>query len=265
MFTRSLATLAALLAPAGCYRRPAEPATAPVAAVPAAPAIEEVGWPTRLEFRLDEQEDVLQRGGLAMFTVETRLPVFQSEPPGVAAAINARLRKLGKPDLDPRTYEGKYTIECSVELANRYAVMFDCSRSLEEQRQEEDEEDEGDGWSEPSRLAFGWWLRRGLPSLSLEQFAPYFDLQAAIEAEVPSQPPGCDLRSCAFSPKSFLIDSEGITLVATEDCPPLCDASVPTVPLDRLAPAHAWAEELVKRVRRRVDAGDGLAEGDRTY
>src|SRR5262249_12649716 len=113
------------------------------------------------------------------------------------------------------------------------------------------------------RVAFGWWLRRGLPDLSLEQFAPQLDLRAVVDAATVAQPPGCDLRSCAFDPRSFVLDGEGITAVATEECPPVCDALIPSIDLEHLAPTHAWARELVKRVRRRVEAGETLVEGAR--
>ncbi len=267
MRTRSLATLATTLVFAGCYRRAAEPpplAPPEPALVPVAPAIEDAGWPARLAFQHHEEERVLKRGALAMFTVETRLPQFQSEPPAVAAALNARLARLARPPVGPRTYDGKYTVECSVELANRYAVVLDCSRQLEEYTFDEDTEEE-DVSDEHTRVVFGWWLRPGLPRLALEQLAPDFDLDAAIEAEVPSQPTGCDLRACAFASHSFLIDTDGLTPIATEECSHLCEVSIPTVPIDRLAPTHAWAEELVKRIRRRIDAGDTLVEGDLSY
>jgi hypothetical protein len=255
------AALAASLAAAACYRQTAAPAPAPVASAPAA---EEVDWPASLEFEQAEQTDVVKHRNLAMFSVDTKLPVFRSEPPGIAAALNARIGRLAKPDLDPRTHEGKYELDCSVELANRYAVILDCSQLLDERTHEEAAQGTGGGPGEPRRLVLGWWLRRGLPDLSLEQFAPRFDLRAAIEEEAASQASGCDLRACAFDPKSFLIDSDGITLVATEECPSQCEASIPTIPLDQLAPTHAWAGELVKRVRRRVEAGEPLVEGNRT-
>ncbi len=259
-----IAPLAAALALAGCYHPVPAPAPAPPPVTPAAEAAA-ASWPERLEFELAEHSDVVKHRGLAMFSVEASLPVFHSEPPAIAAALNARLARLGKPDVDPRTHEGSYSIDCSVELANRYAVILDCSQLLEERTHEDAAQGTDGAPAEPRRLTFGWWLRRGLPDLSLEQFAPRFDVREAIEAALPSQPPGCDLGACAFDPKSFLLDSEGITLVATEDCPSVCDPAVPSIPLDRLAPAHAWAEELVKRVRRRVEAGDLLVEGNRAY
>ncbi|HSK00346.1 MAG TPA: hypothetical protein VK932_03855 [Kofleriaceae bacterium] len=255
----------AALALAGCFHQVPAPAPAPAPAAPAADAAA-ASWPERLEFELAEHSDVVKHGGLAMFSVETSLPVFHSDPPAIAAALNARIARLGKPDVDPRTHEGSYTIDCSVELANRYAVILDCAQHLEE-RPHDDADDEGPSAApaEERRLTFGWWLRRGLPDLSLEQFAPRYDLRAAVDAAVASQPPGCDLAACAFDPRSFLFDSEGLTLVPTEDCSAMCDAAIPSIPLDELAPAHAWAEELVKRVRRRVEAGDLLVEGDRAY
>jgi hypothetical protein len=258
-----IATLAAALALAGCYQRIPAPAPAPPPAPPAAEAAAP-SWPERLELELAEHSDVVKHGGLAMFSVETTLPVFHSDPPAIAAALNARIARLGKPDVDPRTHEGSYTIDCSVELANRYAVIIDCSQVLEEHTHEEAEEGTG-APAEARRLTFGWWLRRGLPDLSLEQFAPRYDLRAAVDAAVASQPPGCDLAACAFDPKSFLLDGDGLTLVPTEDCPAMCDAAIPSIPLEELAPAHAWAQELVKRVRRRVEAGDLLVEGNRSY
>jgi hypothetical protein len=261
MVGRALASLATTLAAAACYRQAAESAPVPVASAPAA---EDVDWPASLEFELAEKTGVLKHRGLAMFSVETKLPVFRSEPPGIGAALNARIGRFAKPDVDPRTHEGKYELDCSVELANRYAVILDCSQLLDERTHEEAAQGTGGAPAEPRRLVLGWWLRRGLPDLSLEQFAPRFDLRAAIEEEAASQLSGCDLRSCAFDPKSFLIDSDGITLVATETCPSQCESSVPTIPLDQLAPTHAWAGELVKRVRRRVEAGDPLVEGNRT-
>jgi hypothetical protein len=263
MPTRSIATLAAAIALAGCLRRGPAPAPAP-APVPVPAASADLGWPTILEFEMAEQSEELKHAGLVMVSVETTLPVFHSDPPGVAASLNARLGRLGKPGIDPRTHEGSYSIDCSVELANRYAVMLDCAQRLEARTHEAAAQAPGGEAPEPRRLVFGWWLRRGLPDLSLEQLAPDFDLRAAVEAPDGSLPSGCELRSCAFDPKSFLIDSDGITLVATGACPEVCDGSVPSIPLDRLAPAHAWAGELVKRVRRRVDAGDPLVEGDRT-
>jgi hypothetical protein len=199
-----------------------------------------------------------------MFSVETKLPVFRSEPPGIAAMLNARMAKLGKPDVDPRTHEGEYSIDCTVELANRYAVILDCSQLLEERTHGEAEQG-GGAPVEPRHLAFGWWLRRGLPELSLDQFAPQLDLRAAIDAAALAQPAGCDLRACAFDPRSFLLDGDGLTPIATEECSALCDPSIPTIPLDRLAPTHAWAAELVRRIRRRVEAGDGLVEGELSY
>jgi hypothetical protein len=262
MSTRWNATLAAAaVALAGCYHPVPAPAPAPV---PASPAAADPGWPTTLEFEMAEQSHVLKHRGLAMFAVETSLPVFHSDPPAVAAALNARLGRLARPDVDPRTHEGSYSLDCSVELANRYAVILDCAQLLEERTHEEAAQATGGAPAGPTRLVLGWWLRRGLPDLSLEQFAPQLDLRAAVEAAAASQPAGCDLRSCAFDPKSFLIDSDGITLVVDEDCPAACDAAIPSIPLDRLAPAHAWAGELVKRVRRRVEAGDLLVEGDRS-
>src|SRR4051812_43889285 len=132
MLVRSLAALAVL---AACYRQAAEPAPA---SPPGAPAIEEeVSWPTSLEFEMAEKTDVLKHRGLAMFSLETTLPVFRSDPPGVAAALNARLARLAKPDVDPRTHEGKYQLDCTVELANRYAVLLDCEQLLDERTHEE--------------------------------------------------------------------------------------------------------------------------------
>lgn len=263
MDARALATMLAL---AGCHRVASEPV---LAATPAGPRAAEPGtWPTRLEFGMAEDNEGIAGGEPATFSIEKRLPEFQSEPAAIGEALNARLAKLAQPAVDPRRYGGQYSLECSVELANRYAVILDCSELLEI---EPPEDDDGaapapivDDSGEPRRLTFGFWLRRGLPPLSLEQFAPRFDLRAAIEAAVPSQPPDCDLHACVFDPRSFLIDGEGITLVATEDCPAVCDAVIPSIPLDRLAPSHAWASELVKRVRRRVEAGDMLVEGDRS-
>jgi len=258
---RALAVAAAALGAAACYRQPIAPPPPPVAGGSAA---EDVGWPSSLEFEMAEKQDVLKHRGLAMFSIEARVPVFRSEPPAVAAALNARLARLVRPELDPSTHEGAYQLECNVELANRYAVIVSCSQMLDERTHEEAAQGVGGAPGEPRRLVMGWWLRRGLPDLSLEQFAPRFDLRAALDAAVPSAPVGCDLRACAFDPKSFLIDSEGITPVATESCSDLCEVVIPSVPLDQLAPTHAWALELIKRVRRRVDAGDGLVEGDRS-
>jgi hypothetical protein len=264
MDPRAIATLAAALAAGGCHRPAAEPAPAPRQGAPAIPAIEDAGWPTHLEFRIIERSTELAHGGATAFTLETKLPVFRSEPPGIAALLNARMARLGRPDVDPRTHEGEYTIDCTVELANRYAVILDCSQQLDQRRRGDAERDE-DGPSVESRhLAFGWWLRRGLPELSLEQFAPELDLRAALEVAARSQPAGCDLRACAFDPRSFLLDGEGLTLIATGDCAEVCDPSIPSIPLDRLAPTHAWAAELVRRIRRRVEAGVGLVEGDLT-
>lgn len=261
MLTRGIGILAAALAAAGCYGRAPAPAPAPP---PAAPVIEDVGWPTRLEFRTVERTFVLKHRGLAMFSVETSLPVFRSDPPGVAAALNARIARLGRPDVDPSTHQGEYSIDCTVELANRYAVLIDCEQLLDERTHEEAEDGAGGASAEPRQLTLGWWLRRGLPELSTEQLAPELDLEAAIDAASASQLPACDLRACAFDPRSFLLDGEGLTLVATEACAGACDVSIPTVPLDQLAPTHAWAAQLVARVRRRVDAGDEIVEGDRT-
>jgi hypothetical protein len=259
--------LAMMLALAGCHRVASESAPA----VTAAPRVSDPGgWPSRLQFGMAEQNDGVAGGEPAAFSIETRLPEFHSEPDSIGAALNARLGKLARPAIDPRRYGGRYSLECSVELANRYAVILDCSELLEIEPLEDDDgaavplavfDDSG----EPRRRTFGFWLRRGLPPLSIEQFAPRFDLRAAVEAAAPSQPPDCDLHACVFDPRSFLIDGEGITLVATEDCPAVCDAVIPSIPLDRLAPSHAWASELVKRVRRRVEAGDMLVEGDRSY
>jgi hypothetical protein len=267
----SLAPLAlvASLAPAACYREVA----APAATAPGAPAAEaEAGWATSLEFEMDEKEGVLKHRGLAMFSVETRLPVFRSEPPGVAAALNARLARLARPDVDPSTRQGKYELDCTVALANRYAVILDCSQLLEERTHEEAARakagpkagPKAGAPADPRRLVLGWWLRRGLPDLSLEQFAPRFDLRAAIDEGDASQLAGCELRACVFDPKRFVLDGDGITLAPTEACPSQCDTVIPSIPLDALAPAHVWAMELVKRVRRRTDAGDTLVEGDRT-
>lgn len=252
------AAAAALLA--GCYRDPAAPAPP---RPPGGAAAEDLDWPTRLEFDMVEREDVLKHRGLAMFSLETRVPVFSSEPPAAAAALNARVSRLAHPDLDPSAYEGTYHLECSVELANRYAVILRCSQLLDERTHEEAAQGMGGAPAGPRRLVMGWWLRRGLPALSLEQLVPRFDLRAALDAAVSAQPAGCDLRACAFDPKSFVLDADGVTLVATEDCAEACEAVIPSVPLDQLAPTHAWARELVQRVRRRVEAGDPLVEGER--
>src|SRR5262245_3923082 len=107
----SLAALAASLAIAGCYRQPAAPAPAPAAR---APAPEDMDWPASLEFEMTEKDGVLKHRGLAMFSFEAKLPVFRSEPPGVAAALNARVARLGRPDVDPQTHQGKYEIDCTV-------------------------------------------------------------------------------------------------------------------------------------------------------
>jgi hypothetical protein len=255
------AAAVAALGAAACYRQPVAPPPPPVSG---GSAVEDAGWPSSLEFEMAEKQDVLKHRGLAMFSIEARVPVFRSEPPATAAALNARLARFARPEVDPRTHEGAYQLECSVELANRYAVILSCSQLLDERTHEEAAQGVGGAPGDPRRLVMGWWLRRGLPDLSLEQFAPRFDLRSALDAAVSSAPAGCDLRACAFDPKSFLIDSEGITPVATESCSEQCDVVIPSVPLDQLAPTHAWAVELVKRVRRRVDAGDGLVEGDRS-
>ena len=260
MRMRGTATLAAAIAAGGCYGRIAEPAPPPA---PAAPAIEDAGWPTHLEFRILEKSDVIKHGGLAMFSVETRLPLFRAEPASVAATLNTRVGRLGTPDVDPRTHEGSYHIDCSVELANRYAVLLDCSQHLDERTHDEAALGTG-GSSEPRRLLFGWWLRRGLPDLSVEQLAPRFDLRAAIDAAQATAPAGCDLRACAFDPRSFLLDADGITLVPTKECASECETAIPSIALGELAPTHAWATELIARVRRRVDAGESLIEGDRS-
>jgi len=60
-----------------------------------------------------------------------------------------------------------------------------------------------------------------------------------------------------------VIDGDGLTLVTTGECPSECDGSIPSLPFDQLAPTHAWARELVQRVHRRVEAGEGLVEGAR--
>lgn len=258
MVVRSLAVLAVL---AGCYREAAAPVSAPP---PGAPATEDAGWPTSLEFEMADRTDVLKHHGLAMFSIETTLPVFRSEPPAIAAALDARLARLARPDVDPATHEGRYELDCTVELANRYAVVLGCEQMLDERTHEEAAQGTGGAPAGPHRVAFGWWLRRGLPDLSLEQFAPEYDLRAVVEAAAAVEPPGCDLRGCAFDPKSFLLDGEGITAVATEDCASACDALIPTIELDHLAPTHAWAGELVKRIRRRAEAGETLVEGAHT-
>jgi hypothetical protein len=255
-----LGPLGAALATAACYREAAAPAPpGPVQAEAVDP-----GWPISLELEMAEQADVLKHRGLAMFSVETRLPVFRTEPPAIGAALNARIARLARPDVDPRTHEGAYTLDCSVGLANRYAVLLDCEELLAQRTHEEAAQAMSSAPADPTRLAIGWWLRRGLPELSLEQLAPHFDLRAAVDAEAASQPPGCDLRSCAFEPRSFVIDGDSILPVATAECPPACDGSIPSIPLEELAPTHAWARELVKRIRRRIDAGDTLVEGERT-
>ena len=227
-------------------------------------AVEDPGWPASLEFEVAEKQDVLKHRGLAMFSVETRLPVFRSEPPAIGAALNARLARFARPEVDPSTHEGSYQLDCDVELANRYAVIVRCLQLLDERTHEEAAQGMSGAPGAPRRLVMGWWLRRGLPDLSLEQLAPRFDLRAAIEAAVPSAPAGCDLRACAFDPKSFLIEADGVLPIATEDCSEQCEEVIPSIPLDQLGPTHAWAVDLVKRVRRRVEAGDGLVEGDRT-
>jgi hypothetical protein len=264
MLSRPAAALAvtAALAATACYHRAAEPPPQPPPADPDADA--DLGWPTSLEFEITQKDGVVKHRGLAMFSVETRLPVFRSEPPAIAAALNARIGRLGKPDVDPRTHEGKYSIDCTVVLSNRYAVLLDCEQLLEERTHEEAEEGTG-GAGEPKRLALGWWLRRGLPELSIEHFSPQRDLRALVDAELALQPAGCDLRSCVFDPKSFVIDGDGITAVPTEECSLMCEGSIPAIPMDELAPTHAWAKELIKRVRKRVEAGDPLVEGDRTH
>lgn len=261
MLTRGISiALAGAWLLAGCYRQPPPPAAPPPRT---APAIEDTGWPAALEFRMVEKSDVIKHNGLAMFSVESRLPAFHSDPPGVAQTLNARMGRLARPDVDPRTHEGSYNIDCTVELANRYAVILDCSQHLDERTHEEADEGAG-GSSEPKHLTFGWWLRRGLPELSIEQLAPQFDLRAAIDAAVPSQPAGCDLRACSFDPRSFLVDADGVMLIATETCAAECGDALPAIPLDQLAPTHAWGSELVTRVRRRLDAGEPLVEGDRS-
>jgi hypothetical protein len=256
MLARLAATLAALAA--ACYRQPAAPAPAP-ARDPA--ATQDGGWPERVELEMVEKEDVLKHRGLAMFSVETKLPVFRSEPPAIAAALNARIARIARPDVDPSTHEGHYELDCTVELANRYAVILDCTQLLDERTHEEAAQGVGGAPASPRRVVFGWWLRRGLPDLSLEQLAPRIDLRALVEAAAAAQPAGCELRACVFDPRSFVIDSDGITPVATEECAEPCDAAIPSIPLEELAPAHAWAAELVKRIRRRVEAGEGLVEG----
>jgi hypothetical protein len=247
------AAVAAGAAATACYRE----AAAPPPPVPAARAeVGDPGWPVSPE--------LLKHRGLAMFSLETRLPVFRTEPPAIGAALNARIARLARPDVDPRTHEGSYSLDCTVGLANRYAILLDCEELLEQRSHEEAAQGSPAASADPTRVAVGWWLRRGLPEVSLEQLAPHFDLRAAIDAEAASQPPGCDLRSCAFDPRSFVLDGDGIIPVGTAECPSVCDGAIPLIPLEELAPTHAWARELLKRIRRRVDAGDTLVEGDRT-
>ncbi|HWU91273.1 MAG TPA: hypothetical protein VN253_28595 [Kofleriaceae bacterium] len=254
------AALAIAAAAAGCYHQADPPAPLPA---PSASVDTDPGWPVSLELTMVEKSDVLKHGGLAMFSVETRLPVFRSEPPGIAAALNAKLARLARPDVDPRTHEGSYSFECSAKIANRFAVLLDCAQLLDERTHEEAEQGTGGGPAEPQPLVFGWWLRRGLPDLSIEQFAPRFDLRAAIDAAAASAPADCDVRSCGLDPKSFLLDGDGLALVATEPCGPACEGVLPAIPLDELHPTHAWASELVTRIRRRVEAGNELVEGER--
>lgn len=254
------AALAIAAAVAGCYHR-VEPVVPPPA--PRAPPAADPGWPTSLELSMESKSDVLKHAGLAMFSIETRVPVFRSEPPGIAAALNAKLARLARPDVDPRTHEGSYSLECTVRVANRFAVIIDCAQHLEESTHEEVEQGTGGTASEPRSLAFGWWLRRGLPELSVDQFAPHFDMRAALEVAAAAAPAGCDPRSCPLDPKSFVLDSDGVTLIATEHCAPACEGALPTIPLEELRPTHAWAAELVTRVRRRVEAGSELVENER--
>jgi hypothetical protein len=263
MRTRPLAGAVAALAAAtaaGCYHRVDPPAPPP--APPAAPA-GDPGWPASLELTMVDKSDVIKHAGLAMFSVETRVPVFRSDPPAIAAALNARIARLARPDVDPRTHEGSYSLECSVRVANRFAVILDCTQLLEEHTHEEAEQGTGTSPDGPRPLAFGWWLRRGLPELSVEQFAPRFDLRAAIDAAAAAAPAGCDLRACEPDPKSFVLDGDGITLIPTTFCGPACDGALPTIPLDEIKPSHAWASELVTRIRRRFEAGNELVEGER--
>lgn len=253
--------LAATAAAAACYREAAAP---PSPVRPARAEAGDPGWPVSLELEMVEKTDLVKYRGLAMFSLETRLPVFRTEPSAIGAALNARIARLARPDVDPRTHEGSYTLDCTVGLANRYAVLLDCEELLEQRSHEEAAQGSPAASAAPTRVAVGWWLRRGLPEVSLEQLAPHFDLRAAIDAEAASQPPGCDLRSCAFDPRSFVLDGDGIIPVGTAECPSVCDGAIPSIPLEELAPTHAWARELLKRIRRRVDAGDTLVEGERT-
>jgi hypothetical protein len=254
--------LGAVLATAACYREAGAPA-APEAR-PSRAATIDLGWPASLELEMVVGEDELKHRGLTMFSIDTNLPVFRSEPPAIGEALNARVARLAKPDADPRTYEGRYSIDCTVGVANRYAVLLDCERFLEQRTHDALDQGTGDVPEISTRVAGGWWLRRGLPELSLEQLAPHFDLRAAINAAEASQPAGCDLRSCAFDPRSFVIDGDGLVPIGTTECSPLCEGAIPSIPLDELNPTHAWARDLVRRVRRRVEAGDTLVEGERT-
>ena len=257
----------AALQAAACHQVARAPA--PPEAPPERAAAADLGWPATLELEMVPKEDVLKHRGLARFTIETNLPVFRTEPPAIGAALNARLARLAKPDVDPRTHEGRYSIDCTVGIANRYAVLLDCERLLAQRAHEallpeallEETEDAPEI---TTRVAVGFWLRRGLPQISLEQLAPHFDLRAAIDGAEESEPGGCDLRSCAFDPRSFVLDGDGLVPIGTAECSSACEGAIPSVPLDELSPTHAWARDLVRRVRRRVDAGDTLVEGDRT-
>jgi hypothetical protein len=257
----ALAVSASASASAGCYHHYTDPPAPPPA--PSAREAGEVGWPTSLEFVMTEKSDVLKHAGLAMFSVDTRLPVFRTEPPMIGEALNAKLARLAKPELDPRTHEGSYSFDCSVRIANRLAVILDCSQAIDERTHEEAEAGTGGETAGPRPMSFGWWLRRGLPELSVEQFVPRFDLRAAAARAAAAAPDGCDVQACALDARSFDVDGDGLALVATEYCGSECDGALPTIPLEELQPTHAWASELMTRIRRRVEAGNELAEGER--
>ncbi len=210
-----------------------------------------------------EKQDVLKHRGLAMFSIEARVPVFRSEPPAQSRRRSTRGSR-GSSGAGARSEHARGRVPARVQRRAREPVRRDgqllAARSTSARTRRRRR-----GWAaRPGAAA----PRDGLVACACEAAG---SLARAVRATVRSaRGARCcravgarRLRSARVRVRSEELPDRlrrGRSPVATESCSDLCEVVIPSVPLDQLA-ATACGPRAIKprpppsRCRRRARRG----------